>query len=142
MQLPLPLNADYELNIGVVRYENPSHHDFQDSCCDLFCGSCDTYLRFCLRPPGHSTDTIGGYCPRELLTGEVGGDDITFDSTVGHLPNPLSVTVAGTWLVRFYNNVVVVCCPVVVTLLLMHLAPLQGNLCKCAGLISTLSGSL
>lgn len=123
------MNADYELKIGVVRYENPSHHDFYDSCCDLFCDSCDTHLRFCLRPPGHSTDTIGGYCPQELLTGGVGGDDITFGSTVGRLSNPLSVSGEGTWLVSFYNNNEdAVCCLVVVTLLLMHLAPLQGNL--------------
>lgn len=121
LQLPLPLNADYELNIRVVRYENPSHRDFHGSCCDIFCHSCDTYLRFCLRPPGHSTNTIGGYCPQELLTGEVGGDDITFGNTVGGLSNPLSVSGVGTWLVSFYNNEVVVYCLVVVTLLQMHL---------------------
>lgn len=110
LQLPLPLNADYQLNIRVVRYENPSHRDFHNSCCDPFCATdCDTHLRFCLRPPGHSTDTIGGYCPHELLAEEVGGDDIMFGSTAGRLPNPMSVSGVGTWLVSFHNNSDMVC---------------------------------
>lgn len=102
LQLLHPLKADYQLEVRVLSYENPTHSRSDGHCCDdIFCHSdCDTHLIFCLQPPGYSDD-IEEDCPLgELTAGQVGGDSITsFGDSVGDLPNPFTVQVQGNWMV-------------------------------------------
>lgn len=104
LQLLSLSRADYQLQVRAVRYENPGSRRSNGGCCDfsLF-GSCrndcDTHLEFCFRPPGYS-DAVNEDCPLGSLTaGSVGGDSITFDSSVGSLSNPFTVDIEESWLV-------------------------------------------
>ena len=96
--------ADYQLQVIVVNYANPSSRRSNGDCCDfsILCSNdCDTHLEFCFRPPGYS-DSVNEDCPLGSLTaGPVGGDSITFGSSVGSLPNPFTVQVEESWLVSF-----------------------------------------
>ena len=37
------------LEVEFIDYVNPGKHDYDDSCCDLFCDDCDTYFEICLQ---------------------------------------------------------------------------------------------
>jgi hypothetical protein len=96
--------ADYQLQVRAVSYENPSGRRSNGDCCDfsiISCSNdCDTHLEFCFRPPGYSTDATSEGCPLGSLTaGSVGGDSITFGSSVGSLPNPFTLDIEESWLV-------------------------------------------
>lgn len=105
----LPVRGDYQLNIRVHTYSNPSHRHRDGGCCDfsfrsLFfpgCYSdCDNIFVFCLRPAGFFHRDLS--CPLNKRTsGEVGGDSLSFDigERVGSLPNPIPISVQGPWMV-------------------------------------------
>ena len=104
LQLLSLSRADYQLQARVERYENPSGRRSNGDCCDFSFTSCsndcDTHLEFCFRPPGYSDAAQNEECPLGILTaGSVGGDSITFGSSVGSLSNPFTVDIEESWLV-------------------------------------------
>ena len=103
MYSSLQLRGDYQLNIRVHSYSNPSHTRNNGRCCDFFfwwlhCGECDNYFIFCLQPAQFLRKDLS--CPlARLESGEVGGDSITFRDHVGMLSNPFTISVPGPWTV-------------------------------------------
>ena len=156
----------------VLNYANPSSRDSNGNCCDnlLSCiNECDTHLEFCFRPPGFSSALADEDCPlRKLTAGEVGGDSITFGSTVGELSNPFTVQVQDRWLVSsanfcqvtqsiepampkserssalVYKSIRTACNMLIQCFLLVHSVAKHNHVCKlmCTGLISSLGRSL
>lgn len=89
------VQGNYEFHVRVSRYRNENHRDAQ-GCCDLFCGTCDNYFFLCLRPSRFSSRDQT--CPNgQRLTGEVGGDHLTFTDVLGDIPNPVLFSVPGPW---------------------------------------------
>ena len=94
--------GDYELEVLVQRYENPSRGGQtvpEGVCCDIDCGNpCDNRFTFCIRPSGtNRTNTI--LCPLGRIISEfTAGDDEFF--TTGDflgLPNPLMFNRTTAW---------------------------------------------
>ena len=94
--------GDYELEVLVQRYQNPSRGGQtvpEGSCCDIDCGDpCDNRFTFCMRPLGTSR-TNTGFCPLGTIIPEfTAGDDELF--TAGDflgLPNPLIFNGSTAW---------------------------------------------
>ena len=64
-----------------------------DSCCDIFCGTCDNQFDFCLRYRGTAQDGNTGNCPLgSFRSGEVYGSSFTFSRSIAGVANPMSFT--------------------------------------------------
>ena len=109
----LQVCGDYNVNVNLSSYSNPSHRHYGGGCCDhLFTyksqclGDCDNYFVVCVYGQGQGEEEReemegeGGYfvCSH---SGDLGSHDtISFGSTVGRLPNPLVFPMTGPWTVR------------------------------------------
>ena len=76
------------LQIDAIRYSTT------ESCCDIFCGTCDNLFVFCLRRQGTAQDGSTGNCPlgSRRSSSTVDGSSFRFGSSIGGVRNPMSFT--------------------------------------------------
>ncbi len=91
IQLPVHVAADYQLEVRLLSYSNPTHRRSNGDHCDSTNSLCDNIFTFEL--------DVGNGLEQLLQTGVYwNNDDITFGDTLGGgLDNPLVFTGSGPW---------------------------------------------